>query len=215
MNYNRNNPSSRYIELLEQYKFLHLNGEASRNVPAERTFEGSSTLPQATRVKRLIDLYNAHSLLDYGAGKGRQYEIEIDVEGTKYESLCSYWEIDELYRYDPAYSRFNVLPEKKYDAVVCTDVIEHVPEEDIGWVLNEIFSFAKKFVFANIACYPAKKTLPNGENAHCTTYYKEWWFPFFQDLAHNFSEVKFEVWLHSVEDCPKGRIKTDFKMTNM
>jgi hypothetical protein len=42
-------------------------------------------------------------------------------------------------------------------------------------ILTEQFRYARKFVFGNIAAYPATKTLPNGENAHCTVQPPEWW----------------------------------------
>lgn len=213
--YSRSSPSPRYKELLEQYRFLHENGEIDRQVPAENTFEGSSALPQSTRIKRLVDMFGAKSLLDYGAGKGKQYEIEVEVEGNKYQGLQEYWNIEELYRYDPAYAPFTQLPNRQYDAVICTDVIEHIPETDVEWVLDEIFSYSKKFVFINIACYPAKKTLPNGENAHCTTYTEQWWAPIFQILHNKYPDIKFEVWLHSVINTPDGIQKTDFRMTNI
>lgn len=52
--------------------------------------------------------------------------------------------------------------------MICTDVLEHCPEEDIPWIVDELFAFARKFVYANIACFPARKQLPSGGNAHCT-----------------------------------------------
>jgi hypothetical protein len=63
---------------------------------------------------------------------------------------------------------FSALPEGRFDGVVCTDVLEHCPEEDLPWIVGELFGYARLFVFANVACYPAAKKLPNGENAHCT-----------------------------------------------
>ena len=59
--------------------------------------------------------------------------------------------------------------------MVSTDVLEHIPAEDIPWVLGELFSFADKFVFVTIAGYPAQKIMPNGENAHCTIAPMGWW----------------------------------------
>jgi hypothetical protein len=54
-------------------------------------------------------------------------------------------------------------------------VLEHVPEEDVPWVIDELFSHSSKFVYAVATCYPAKKSLPNGENAHCTVMPPDWW----------------------------------------
>ena len=43
------------------------------------------------------------------------------------------------------------------------------------WIVEEMFSAARKFVYANVASYPAHKRLPNGENAHATQQPAEWW----------------------------------------
>jgi len=36
-------------------------------------------------------------------------------------------------------------------------------------------AFADKFVYANVACFPARKRLPSGGNAHCTIRPVRWW----------------------------------------
>ncbi len=59
--------------------------------------------------------------------------------------------------------------------MICTDVLEHIPEPDISWILSEQFGLATKLVFGNIASFPADKLLPNGENAHCTVRPVAWW----------------------------------------
>ena len=59
--------------------------------------------------------------------------------------------------------------------VICTDVMEHIPEVDVGWLLEEQFKLSRKCVYGNIASYPAAKMLANGENAHCTIKPFEWW----------------------------------------
>ena len=37
--------------------------------------------------------------------------------------------------YDPGYAPFAEPCEGTFDGVITTDVLEHIPEEDIGWVL--------------------------------------------------------------------------------
>ncbi|MDZ7826030.1 MAG: hypothetical protein U5R48_08495 [Gammaproteobacteria bacterium] len=59
--------------------------------------------------------------------------------------------------------------------MISTDVLEHIPEEDIGWVLDDLFGHAGKFVYVVAACYPAKKIMPDGTNAHCTLQSPTWW----------------------------------------
>jgi hypothetical protein len=43
------------------------------------------------------------------------------------------------------------------------------------WILRELFGYATRFVFANVACFPAKKRLPSGGNVHCTIKPVRWW----------------------------------------
>ena len=54
-------------------------------------------------------------------------------------------------------------------------MVEHIAADDIPWILDDIFSHAKTFVYVVAACFPAKKSLPNGENAHVTIQPPAWW----------------------------------------
>lgn len=83
-------------------------------------------------------------------------------------------------------------------------MLEHCPEEDIEWIVDELFSYAKKFVFAVAACYPAQKHLPNGENAHCTIKPVEWWKDLLQETAARYPGVIYEVWVQTVQDATEG-----------
>ena len=70
------------------------------------------------------------------------------------------------------------------DVVINTDVMEHIPAEDINEVLGHIKSLSNN-VFFNISTRPANQKLPNGENAHCTVWSDEKWLrkKFFPDRA--------------------------------
>ena len=151
--------------------------------------------------------YGAKTLLDYGAGKGMQYQpMQIIAEGIgEWPSIQTFWGVDEIYCYDPAYTPFNQLPNKKFDGVISTDVLEHCPEEDIPWILDEIFGYATRFVFANVACYPAKKRLPNGENAHCTIREPEWWQRLLSEVSSKHAGIKWEVWVQYQIDTPRAK----------
>lgn len=176
--YSRAAPSPRYRRLLEQYRLMHENGETHLGIPPEQTFDGRSLPPQAGHIKRLVKLCGARSILDYGCGKGRQYELRrmVDAEeGIDYPDIKSYWGVAEIRCYDPGYEHYAALPSGTFDGVICTDVLEHCPEDDIPWILDELFAYARKFVYANVACFPARKRLPSGGNAHCTIRPVKWW----------------------------------------
>jgi hypothetical protein len=157
---------------------MHVHGETHLGIPPEMTFPGASLPKEAVHIKRLIKQTGAKTILDYGSGKGQQYwplAIRDDEERIEYPDIRSFWGVEEIRCYDPAYTPFNELPTGRFHGVVCTDVLEHCPEEDIPWILDELFGFAERFVYANVACFPARKRLPSGGNAHCTIKPVGWW----------------------------------------
>ncbi len=170
-------PSARYQELLSVYQQLHKEGLPSQRIDPSEMFAGTSLLPHITRIKSLLEETESTSILDYGCGKGLIYTKRDFTlpSGEHIGSLQEYWGATSLRLYDPGYPPHASKPTGQFDAVICTDVLEHIPEDDIRWVLDELFGYAGKLVFANIAAYPASKTLPDGENAHATVRPAEWW----------------------------------------
>jgi len=172
---------------------MHREGEPNLGMPPEQTFAGQSLGKHVHQIKIIIDVLGSRSLLDYGSGKARQY-VSVPVrlpDGKEFPDIRSYWGVVQLTCYDPAYEPLSRLPQGVFDGVICTDVLEHCPEEDIDWIIAEIFSFAREFVYLNVACYPAKKTLPNGENAHCTIKPPEWWKRYFDNALEDHPGLRY------------------------
>jgi hypothetical protein len=216
MKYSRANPSTRYLELRDLYREMHEQGERFLGIPPEQTFLGSSLDPQAARIKRLISATGALTVLDYGSGKGRQYDPHSirDGAGGVWSDVIDYWGVDEVVCYDPCYAPYSKLPDGTFDGVISTDVLEHCPEEDMPWIIEEIFAYARRFVFANVACYPARKRLPTGENAHCTIRPVEWWKALTEGIAERQPDVVWEVWIQSSVDGPQGARLVEQKIGN-
>lgn len=114
-------------------------------------------------------------MLDYGCGKGFFYKNPSNQNGLQIKSLRNYWDID-IDLYDPCFDENSYLNEdKNYDLLICVDVLEHIPTEDIYWILEKLMTKAKKYLFINVACYPAIALLPNGKNAHINIQPPKWW----------------------------------------
>lgn len=194
--FTRSSPSPRYGELLSQYRHLHMHGEQRMNLPAEKTYNGRSLPRHAPRIKALVEKHQAHTLLDYGAGKGHQYRpLEIRLgDGRVYGSIPEFWGVT-VTCYDPAYEPYSRMPVGSFDGVISTDVLEHCAEQDMPWILHEMFSYARRFVFANVACYAAMKHLPNGENAHCTVQPSAWWQEQLNRVSAAHPHVRYEFLL--------------------
>lgn len=196
-------PSNRYHELVSMCRDLHEQGDLKSNKPASKTFTGYSLYEQLEPIQKLIRLTESKRVLDYGCGKGKQYDQPVvEVQGSERKiPVVDYWGVDVVHCYDPAYTPFSKRPTCTFDGVICTDVMEHCAEEDILWMLTDIFNYAERFVFASIAAYPANKTLPNGENAHVTIKPYQWWNQLWKIASAAKPNVLWEI---RVEQRPNG-----------
>jgi len=178
-------PSEDYYDLLDSYKELHKE---------EGKFRGISLVPLVPTLFNIIKENNCKTLLDYGCGKAIPYsKKECKSIGLKkpVQELCN---LDSFDLYDPAYPKYNKLSKKKYDIVVCTDVMEHIAEQDIDYVLKDILSHSKKAVFLNISCQPALKHFKEGkfkgQNVHISVFDGVWWSDKVKNIWNKFKHLK-------------------------
>jgi hypothetical protein len=108
--------------------------------------------------------YQPTSVLDYGCGHGglmaalKEAYPTMQVEG-----------------YDPGNPEHNRMPKRSFDAVISGDVFEHIEPEHLDATLQLISSKILRCGWFRIACYPAKKHLPDGRNAHLIIESPDWW----------------------------------------
>ena len=178
-------PSQEYHDLIDSYKVLHQE---------EGKFKGISLVPLVPTLMSLIKENDCKTLLDYGCGKAIPYDKdrckEVDLRHP-IQKLCDLKSFD---LYDPAYEKYATLPDKEYDIVVCTDVLEHIAEQDIDYVLTEILSRSKKIVFLNISCQPALKHFKEGKfkgkNVHISVFDPSWWGHKIGNIWNKFNHLK-------------------------
>lgn len=137
----------------------------------ERGSFGSGSGKHREKIKKL----GYRDILDYGCGKGK---------------------LDVPQRYDPAMKEFSKEPVPA-DLVVCTDVMEHIEPEFLDNVLSHIKSLAKQKAWFVISCRDARKTLPDGRNAHIIVRPPAWWLEklsqYFTIKSYVESETELEV----------------------
>lgn len=159
-------------------------------------FPGHSTEKNSEIIKGLIEKYGAKTLLDYGCGKGAQY-TELKLHEA--------WGVPMPRLYDPAVPGLDkpIGGFESFDGVICNDVLEHLEGEELRAAIFNATLRAVKFCFFSIAMFPAKKTLPDGRNAHVTLQSRDWWtgvlmatrYPYSQATVH----VRFD-WKDRHED---------------
>jgi 2-polyprenyl-3-methyl-5-hydroxy-6-metoxy-1,4-benzoquinol methylase len=131
-----------------------------RRMHKRRMFSGISLERHLPEIQALIKEYNIKTILDYGCG----------------QAIChKKIKLGDVTLYDPYFEPYSKKPEGTFDMVICTDVLEHVPMEDIGKVSSELLDYTDKVLFLVISTVPAKKKFSNGENVHVTIRPPFWW----------------------------------------
>jgi hypothetical protein len=140
-------------------------------------FRGLSILQHKSQIAEIIREHDARSLLDYGCGAGDAYHAPHEVWKA--------WGISKLKirLYDPAFPHWRHTITERYDGVLCSDVLEHVPEDEVDETVRTLFRHARKFVWASVCSRPAGKTFPDGTNLHVTQKPLQWWEDTFREHA--------------------------------
>ena len=107
--------------------------------------------------------YECNDILDYGCGKGK---------------IAKMLRRFPIRNYDPAIPEFSDMPEPA-DLVICLDVMEHIEPECLDNVLEHLRKLVGRIGLISVSTRLAKKTLPDGRNAHLIVEEPEWWLPKF------------------------------------
>ena len=156
---------SLYDIYLEQAKLYHQE---------DKIWQGTSIINYIPKINQIIKDKDIKTILDYGCGKAKHHPKE--------------W---KAIKYDPAIQDYQNKPQDKYDLVISTDVLEHIPVENLKQTIDEIFGYSNKWVFVSVCCRKAEAILPNGYNAHATIESAKWWrdlFKPYKNYTLEFSE---------------------------
>ena len=124
-----------------------------------KSWAGYDVVKYQKLIKDLVDRYNAKTILDYGCGKGQQYQEPLPYGMLPGESRPeSQWQTFDqylgvtVYRYDPCVAEFETPPpaDAKFDGVICTQVLNNIPDDDMIWVREKLQHHAEKFCFIGI-----------------------------------------------------------------
>jgi hypothetical protein len=111
---------------------------------------GTSGHRWAPLVRHLVQRHRLADVLDYGCGK---QTLARALPGIK------------VHGYDPAFAELSATPAPA-DLVVCGDVLEHVEPQQLEAVFDDLARCTRRLAFLVVATRPARKTLPDGRNAH-------------------------------------------------
>ena len=148
-------------DYLEEQKRLHTNINY-----------GTASLQHVTTIKNLLINTNLKTISDYGAGKKNLQKGLLNSGFTEFN----------YFAYDPAFPEYG--QPVAADLVCCIDVMEHIEDEFLEAVLDEIKSITLQLCYFSIGTLPAQKKLSDGRNAHLIQKPTRWWLPKLCDRFH-------------------------------
>lgn len=141
-------------------EYLALQKELHRNPNY-----GVASIGYAPLVKQILEVSQAKSLSDYGAGK---QNLKKALHGLGKRDF-------EYHPYDPAFPDYGAA--QPADLVCCIDVLEHIEPDFLDAVLVDLRAITRKLGFFSVATGPAAKFLSDGRNAHLIQKPSSWWLP--------------------------------------
>jgi mitochondrial fission protein ELM1 len=94
-------------------------------------------------------------------------------------------------------------PPDEFDGVVCAEGLEHLPDEDVPWVVEELFTRARRFVYVSIEEPADPRTLPDGRVLESGERGWAWWSPLFEKAGARHPGVNWKLAV-----CRRGRAGT-------
>ena len=139
--------------------------------------------------------------LEFGCGTGRGVaiarEMEKEVFGIDIADVSHLWFRYGVDEYCQVGDCLNLpYADEEFDFILCTEVMEHIPEEDVDQVLREIYRVASHRVSFTIALEEEEIPIMGHICSHITLKLADWWLDkvlalgFFPEV-YNVSETLF------------------------
>jgi hypothetical protein len=167
-------PSDRYRELIVRLAAVRGNGRAALGRG------GGFGEPEG--LDGLLTETGATSVLEFRLG--RCSEGGPDVPERRGRLVT---------RYDPAGSHFAKEPERAFDAVVAASGLEFLPDEDIPWVVESLFRYARRCIYLRVDPSRAPLALADGSRIECQPRSAAWWLAQLESAAAQHPAVHWKL----------------------
>jgi hypothetical protein len=177
--------SEKGLELIQKYRDIYdgkefYQGEDITSDNENVIFDGYSMYKHlwANIVEETNNL-NSFTFLDYGCGRAKHIYARVLPNKMSFHEYFK-GRVQSYYCYDPSNQLYMKKPPTslKFDIIVCADVMEHVAEEDVPYVIQDIASYAHdetKIMFSICGAPAMKSFAEDHENFHVTIKDRNWW----------------------------------------
>ncbi len=84
---------------------------------------------------------------------------------------------------------FSLSDADSHDGVLCEEALNHVPDEDVPWVIDSLFQKARRFVLVVLDNAPREMLLEDGSRLKGRTHDLTWWKRWFEAAAQRYPDV--------------------------
>lgn len=145
--FDASNPSSAYRNLQRR-----LCSPATRSGgPSKAVVPGETS--ESREILRLLQQAEARSVLDFG------FASALCEEAGNRDEQEQLWSVE---RSDPGQYRWDKRTEQDYDAVLCRHALEVIPDEDLPWLIEKLFTLSRCVLHAIVDDFDPNKRLPDG-----------------------------------------------------
>lgn len=152
--FTKHHPSQQFREWRTQGASFSEHSVSAEHVDSKQPLSSQSTLEEQHRkaIEAFAEKADASTVLLY-EGEGRRNGHRQFASPTQELSINR--EIKNTVQWE----RYNLRGEEglqtteaQYDGVVCLNWLNHIPDEDIPWVLDDIWAKARQFVYLALPC---------------------------------------------------------------
>lgn len=178
-----------YKDIFEGKPFIRDGKEVTIN---EKTvFDGGGIQLIYDELEYELDKRDCASILDFGGGTAVHWHKKVRIPGQKEMMTATEFfgaRLRGFFRYDPAHPHYNVKPTGKYEIIMCTEVLEHVPLDEMDELLTEMKSYLKDdgVVIFTIPKTLSSNSFPDGQNTHVTLMETSEWNKLFDQYFDDF-----------------------------
>ena len=139
--------------------------------------------------KKILEFSKGRFVLDYGCGKGGlvRYLQHNGVDAVGYDPYVFEWR-----KKPPKISHSTTESFCLPDVIVSTDLLEHIPEDELDEVLIGMLDYKPDLMFHVVSNRKASQILPDGSNAHATIKDSDWWLRRFETAFSGYAVKQVE-----------------------
>jgi len=172
-------------------------------------YKGKRSFLRETFADKLIKIFQPTLILDVGCGPGNTLRRLLRLKRDAYAIEYSPWIIANRLKDLKQISRvkegsITQIPhfDDRFDLVLCTEVLEHIPPEDVSQGIQELIRVCNKYIVCTICSKPsplddpAKLDKPEDLKdlkAHATVRPIEWWLSLFKSHGAVLSQVMTDI----------------------